>query len=669
MSMDGSIGSGNRLRAAWEEALPALVHGLRLSASVILALAVAYWLELDNAFWAGTSAGIVCQPSLGASLRKGWFRAIGTAIGAVFIVVLTAVFPQNRIGLLIGLDLWCGLCGLMATILRNFAGYAAALAGYTAAIVFADALTAPGETFALAVSRATEICIGILSAGVVLMLTDVGSARRQLGRAFAGAIDTVRWGLAATLAAGLDLASIRAERRGLTARVASLHVAIDEAIGESSELRYRQRSLQVAAESLFSAIASWRGIANHLDAAASAELRRTARALIAALPTAQEAPRAAARRLLREPVTDIGNRFLVDNLVRALLALQRGVDGLELIQGIRSERPGRERQSFSVPDLLPAMLNMLRVVVALAVTQLIWIHTAWSNGPTMIIFAAVGTILFSPRDAEAFRSTRDFAAGTMIAAGIAAVVNFAVLPAFDDFVGFALVLAFVLTPLGAISTGTWWKSGFIGIATNFLPLLCPSNQPVYDPVAFLNSALGIVAGTAAAALSMRLIPPLSPQYRTARLLMLTLRDLRTLAVGRRRHDRGAWATLVSRRLAALPPEAALQQHARLIAALSIGDAVLYLRRPHRRLRDRQPLDAALAALSAGDVAAARGDLERFGRTIATSPDAATTDAMRCRVAAMIVADALERHADYFEADARWFASLPPAIDVAPHAIR
>ena len=102
MSMDGSIGSGNRLRAAWEEALPALVHGLRLSASVILALAVAYWLELDNAFWAGTSAGIVCQPSLGASLRKGWFRAIGTAIGAVFIVVLTAVFPQNRIGLLIG---------------------------------------------------------------------------------------------------------------------------------------------------------------------------------------------------------------------------------------------------------------------------------------------------------------------------------------------------------------------------------------------------------------------------------------------------------------------------------------------------------------------------------------------------------------------------------------
>ena len=668
MSMDGSVESGSRLRAAWGAWLPALVHGLRLSASVILALAVAYWLELDNAFWAGTSAGIVCQPSLGASLRKGWFRAIGTTVGAIFIVGLTALVPQSRVGFLAGLNLWCGLCGLMATVLRNFAGYAAALAGYTAAIVFADALPAPEQTFALAVSRATEICIGILSAGLVLMLTDVGRARRQLAFAFAGAIDTVRSGLAATLSAGRDLASIRAERRNLTARVAGLHVAIDEAIGESSELRYRQRSLQFAAEALFSAISSWRGVATHLETA-NTGLRRTAEALLPVLPGGEEPPLHAVRRLLRWPVADIGSRFLVDNLVRALLALQRAVDGLRLIQGRRSERPGRERLSFSTPDLLPAMINMVRVMIALAVTQLLWIETAWSSGPTMIIFAAVGTILFSPRDAEAFRSTLDFAAGTTIAAAIAATVNFAVLPAFGDFSGLGLVLALVLTPLGALSTGTWWKSGFIGLATNFTPLLAPSNHPVYDPAAFFNAALGIVAGTAVAAISMRLIPPLSPHYRTRRLLTLTLRDLRALAAGRRRFRRDAWATVVSRRLAALPPEADLQQHARLIAALSIGDAVLYLRRPHRWLHDRHLLDTALAAVAVGDVARARDKLEQFGRTLAASPAGAMTDAMRCRVAAMVIADALARHADYLEAGARWFVPPPPVLQPEPYAIR
>src|SRR5271168_4893596 len=90
--------SDNGAGAGWAAALtktaraagPPLLFGLRLWASVCLALYVAFWLQLDNAYWAGTTAAIVCQPSLGASLRKGWFRMIGTVVGAVAIVVLTA---------------------------------------------------------------------------------------------------------------------------------------------------------------------------------------------------------------------------------------------------------------------------------------------------------------------------------------------------------------------------------------------------------------------------------------------------------------------------------------------------------------------------------------------------------------------------------------------------
>ena len=91
--------SANAARAAG----PPLLFGLRLWASVCLALYVAFWLELDNAYWAGTSAAIVCQPHLGASLRKGWFRMIGTLIGAIAIIVLTACFPQDRAAFMVGL--------------------------------------------------------------------------------------------------------------------------------------------------------------------------------------------------------------------------------------------------------------------------------------------------------------------------------------------------------------------------------------------------------------------------------------------------------------------------------------------------------------------------------------------------------------------------------------
>jgi uncharacterized membrane protein YccC len=135
--------------------------GLRLWASVCFALYVAFWLELDSAYWAGTSAALVCQPHPGASLRKGWFRMIGTLVGAVTIVTLTAMFPQDRVNFLVGLAVWSAACAFVSTVLRNFAAYAAALAGFTAAIIASDQLGATGglngQAFVLAITRVIRI--------------------------------------------------------------------------------------------------------------------------------------------------------------------------------------------------------------------------------------------------------------------------------------------------------------------------------------------------------------------------------------------------------------------------------------------------------------------------------------------------------------------------------
>src|SRR5947208_8503262 len=108
-----------RLKKPMLAAGPPLLFGLRMWASVSLALYVAFSLELDKAFWAGTTAAIVCQPQLGASLRKGWFRMIGNIVAAIVIIVLTACFPQDRIAFLGLLALWCGVCAFFSTLLRN----------------------------------------------------------------------------------------------------------------------------------------------------------------------------------------------------------------------------------------------------------------------------------------------------------------------------------------------------------------------------------------------------------------------------------------------------------------------------------------------------------------------------------------------------------------------
>src|ERR1700757_5071163 len=188
-----------RALAKATEASPALLYALRLWAAACLALFVAFWLELDNPFWAGPSAAIVCLPQLGASLRKGWFRMVGTVVGATMIVVLTAFFPQDRIAFLVLLAIWCGICAFAATLFRNFASYSAALAGYTAAIIAADNLGATGgassDVFLLSVTRASEIIIGIACAGIILAGTDLGGARRRLAQSLASlaAVITVRF--------------------------------------------------------------------------------------------------------------------------------------------------------------------------------------------------------------------------------------------------------------------------------------------------------------------------------------------------------------------------------------------------------------------------------------------------------------------------------------------
>src|SRR5277367_5388129 len=269
----GALAPDRKAVSRWEAVLanaartagPPMLFGLRLWASVCLALYVAFWLQLDNASWAGTSAALVCQPLLGASLRKGWFRMIGTLVGAVAIVVLTACFPQNRAAFLIGLALWGAVCAFVATLLGNFASYAAALAGYTAAIIAGDELGATGgvngEAFTLAITRVSEIWIGIVCAGIVLAGTDFGGAPRRLA-ALLGALSAQiasRFGSALKLA-GSALSDMQPVRRELVRQVIALDPVIEQAIGESSRLRYHSQVLQAAKDSLFEALAGWSAV-------------------------------------------------------------------------------------------------------------------------------------------------------------------------------------------------------------------------------------------------------------------------------------------------------------------------------------------------------------------------------------------------------------------------
>jgi len=670
---------GADLKEAVKAAGPPLLFGLRVWASVSLALYLAFWLQLDDAVWAGTSAAIVCQPHLGASLRKGWYRLIGTLVGAVMIVVLTALFPQDRAPFLIGLALWCAVSAMGATLLHNFAAYSAALAGYTAAIVAADTLGATGgpngQVFLLAVYRATEICLGIVCAGVVLAGTDLGDAPRRLARLFATlSIDIMR-GFTGTLAsAGPGQPDTQLARRELTRRVIALDPVIDEALGESSALRYHSPALQMAMDGLFTALAGWRAVAVRLAGMPGDRARQEADAVLRSLPEALRSLPASGepRRWMADP---IGLRRLCDATVRKLIALPAGTPSLQLLadqtagvligisealEGLATlvaspaRRAGSRRAfAFRIPDWLPALVNAGRAFIVIGIVEVFWIVTQWPNGAFAITFAAIGTTLLAPRAEQAYAAAVVFMIGTCLGLVVASIIAFAVLPGLEGFAAFSLALGLVLVPAGSLIAQTRWPTVSViaaAVTLIFCPLLAPANRQSYDPVQFYNTGLAIVGGLSAAMLSFRLLPSPSPAFRARRLLALTLRDLRRLALRSVPWTPRDWENRVLARLVALPDQAEPLQRSQLMAALAVGTEIIRLRRVDARHPLGPDLDAAFTAVAQGQSAAAIARLAVLDDRLALAPPLGPRPSVPLRTRARILgmSELLTQHGAYFD---------------------
>ncbi|MBV8324320.1 MAG: FUSC family protein [Hyphomicrobiales bacterium] len=648
------------LRGKLRSAAPALRHGLRLSAAVSLALIVAFWLQLDNAYWAGTSASIVLQPALGASLRKGRFRAIGTVIGGIAILMLAAAFAQDRVGFLVCLTLWAAVCGYLATVLPNFAGYGAALAGITAVIVFAGIAQDPENVFQVTVRRITEIGIGIFAAGLVQSLSDFGDAARRLREAMTQVGRGIASGLSETLRAGAETAELRTSRRALIGAAIALDPLIDEAIGEPSHLRHQSGRLQAAFQALFVALSGWRGIGNHLDL--TQQTRAAGSLAVLRRPIAQVADRdwladpmgtralcrTESRNVLQSAAPDPSSELLIECEARVLRSLAVVADALVVMSGAGGAPPVRITSRLRVPDQLPALVNALRVMLALFAAELIWIASPWPSGTFMIIFTAV-TVLMATRQADAaYSHAVQITVGCVIAGLLAWLLDLAVLPLVHGGpFALSVALTLVFLPFGALSAGSWHKVVFVSAVTNLMPIVAIENCQAYDEARIFETTLAVGSGAVLAALFFRLLPPVSPQRRIERLLALALGDLRALVSGARSLKQESWLAILSARLGAMPKEASLEQEAVLLATLSVGEAAIALLAARPLCQEGDLLDRAFACLAQARIEEARGCLVRFAAAQGLAPLAHCSARIKAAGEATLIADALQRHAGFF----------------------
>ncbi|MCA7950813.1 FUSC family protein [Burkholderia seminalis] len=614
------------VRAALRDARPSLPPGalafaLRNTAASLLALYIAFRMNLDDPKWAASTVWIVAQGSRGMGLSKSQYRILGTAIGAAVALALTGAFAQTPELFLPALAAWIGLCAGVATFQRNFRAYAAVLAGYTAAIIAMDAVSAPLHAFDIAVARFLYVVVGILCGALFETVFAPGAPLNDVRTRLARYLDR---------AVALGAGALRREPNGaavhrLFADALELDTAAEYAAAGAPSVRNAIGHLRAAALGVLTAQAAGQAIREHaarigdapdplvdevarvLDGvAASGAAGHAIAALRARVDDALHAETAAQRG------PDTSRLLTLDRLAALLAGFERAFASRALLE--RPEPPpSRVRYAFHHDPVL-AWHNGLRAFIAVLAASAIWIVTAWPSGAGFVAITAVVGALFSTRP-NSVRAAVGFLKGAACAAAAGVVCNFILLPAVSGFEMLATILGVFLVANGVAMRHPRTAAMGSAFAIFFWNFTSPDNTARIGDAAFLNSALARMLGIAFGALIFALVFPGDPGTSRRRLHRAVRRDLGGLARDPRAWSESVWLSRTADRLArelgfaGSVPQTLIEHDMRdLLAIWGIGDSLLSL----AALASREPGARRAAAAVRGRVA--RAEFARLDRT-------------------------------------------------------
>lgn len=608
-----------------------LIFVLKTALAAILALWIGYRLALDSPQTAVVTVFIVMQARSGLVVAKGFYRALGTVVGSGVSLLLVAAFAQDRFWFLAALALWIGALTAGAAWYRNFQSYAFVLAGYTACLVGLPAALDPNQAFEIAVTRLTEVLLGIAVASVVSGLIAPISMRGDLLRAaqarmtalttvaqrvITGGIPTAEWG-ALHLSATQGLASMagfRAVSLFADARAAAENRALDawltQFVATASTLQVLNRHQALLAHPDNAAVADWLAPAflPGLRVLGGADGRPVAvpdgPALAGWAQSVETWQRATpipadfspeARRLAEETLN------LLRESLREFLALGRAHQALQSPDTAPVDAVGKTQHRHRTDFLVPLAAGV-RAALVLALMASFWLATDWPTGPLAVTIAVVVSALFATAPNPA-RAVGQMGQGIALAFIAAIGFQFGLLPALS---GFDLLVAAWLPFLlatGYLMASPKYGAVGVGFGLFFSTLALPANLTAFNPAGLLNSGIGLLLAVAVAGLSFLLIlPPGSPWYRR-RLRSALDRELVRACARPLSGLRGAFerdTRELVRQLATLPGVTAAEQTELLTQALrlqTLGRAAIELRRSLADATAPERLAPVLAALA------------------------------------------------------------------------
>ena len=121
----------------------ASVFALRTFAAAMLALSIAFWLDMPRPYWAMASVYITSNPLTGATRSKALYRMLGTLIGAAGTIALVPNLVDVPELLSLAIALWVGILLSFSLIDGTPRSYVFILSGYTVALLGFPIISAP----------------------------------------------------------------------------------------------------------------------------------------------------------------------------------------------------------------------------------------------------------------------------------------------------------------------------------------------------------------------------------------------------------------------------------------------------------------------------------------------------------------------------------------------
>ncbi|MGB7755085.1 MAG: FUSC family protein [Salinisphaera sp.] len=512
---------------------------VRCCVSVALSLWLAFYLELDNAYWAFINVAILIQPLPGFLVVRGFARLAGTFAAACVAILLIALFAQSYTLFSIALIAWVSAMVFCASLFRNNLSYGFVLAGYVAVIIGVRAMSDPATVFSVAVARSSETALAaVVAAFVSVVLAPSVTARKY----FQARVDALK-------AIGHQFRVLDRSPDELDGETnpntphPQLHSLVEKTLTLEQTRQYARfdapgfaeynrlaRRLDYELLSIVSAMASLqvylaklgpdvnRGPLKALDRAAElletdpGNTREIKHAFGEAYNDVLAEARVGdeARRRERSLVDwviisralDMANRLRAAVVKHGMLIAERGTG---------SRRPSRRSEFSTATPLGESVKVTIRAAAAMGSGAAIWAtHDEPALAGTMVLLSVL-TTLFALMDDPA-GGARGFGIGGVLAGVAAFFVNFVFLPPANSFAMLMLVLmpCVFVAALAMVNPST----ALIGrvALVQFALFVHPANDGTRQTfVSFLETFLGAELAVILALVAFALVLPVDPR--------------------------------------------------------------------------------------------------------------------------------------------------------------